>query len=187
MIPEIFFASSNNYKTEELVELGKAAGITVRQVTLDKVHEIQTPDIDALVRDKTLQAFREARLPILVDHAGLYIDCLGGMPGGLTQLFWDTLEGKICEIVKHLGPKGATAACTLGFCNGKRLHVYKGETRGCIADVPRGARTFQWDVIFVPDGQTRTFAEMAIAEKNAISQRKAAFDQLAKDLKEGRI
>ena len=43
---------------------------------------------------------------------------------------------------------------------------------------PRGETTFGWDPIFVPDGHTQTFAEMPKDEKNKISHRRRAVDQL---------
>ena len=48
-----------------------------------------------------------------------------------------------------------------------------------IAPTPRGERGFGWDSIFVPSGSTRTFAEMAAAEKDAVSHRGRAWGGLA--------
>ena len=49
---------------------------------------------------------------------------------------------------------------------------------GSLAASPRGENGFGWDVIFVPDGESRTFAEMTAEEKNSRSHRSRAFAEL---------
>jgi XTP/dITP diphosphohydrolase len=58
----------------------------------------------------------------------------------------------------------------------------RGETRGTIAPEPRGAGGFGWDVLFVPEASERTFAEMSGEEKDRISHRRRAWDDLAAKL-----
>jgi XTP/dITP diphosphohydrolase len=78
-----------------------------------QIHELQTLETRVLVRDKALKAFDKLRLPTFVEHASLQMKCLGGMPGALTQLFWDKLEHKLCDIVKCLGNDEAFATSTI--------------------------------------------------------------------------
>ena len=56
---------------------------------------------------------------------------------------------------------------------GRELHA-RGELRGTLAAEPRGDGGFGYDPAFVPDGETRTVAEMSAAEKDAISHRARA-------------
>ena len=51
-----------------------------------------------------------------------------------------------------------------------------------LAPEPRGTNGFGWDVIFVPEGEARTFAEMTAEEKNACSHRAKAFAELVRRL-----
>jgi len=62
----------------------------------------------------------------------------------------------------------------------------RGEVAGAIAPAPRGSAGFGWDVIFVPEGGSRTFAEMSPAEKDRVSHRRRAWDALAARLPIGR-
>ena len=57
--------------------------------------------------------------------------------------------------------------------------MFSGEVRGQIARAPRGDRGFGWDTIFIPDGETRTFAEMTPEEKDRLSMRRKAFRDFA--------
>ncbi|OJV16392.1 MAG: hypothetical protein BGO21_26195 [Dyadobacter sp. 50-39] len=173
----IFLATNNIYKVEEVAQIGITFGYNIEQFKCD-IRELQTLDRDRLIRHKTVEAFSQLRGPVLVDHASLEIDCLNSMPGTLTQLFWDKLEGTICNIVTALGPRSAKAICTVGYCNGKKIFSDECSVTGLIADKPEGNRNFQWDTIFIPDGQTRTYGEMTITEKNAISQRRQAFENM---------
>jgi XTP/dITP diphosphohydrolase len=58
------------------------------------------------------------------------------------------------------------------------MQIARGEVKGTISDRIRGKNGFGWDVIFIPEGHDRTYAEMTAQEKNAISHRKRALDEL---------
>jgi XTP/dITP diphosphohydrolase len=56
--------------------------------------------------------------------------------------------------------------------------VAEGRVKGSIALHPRGEHGFGWDALFIPEGDTRTFAEMREGEKNLASHRARAFRNL---------
>ena len=88
---EIRFLSGNKFKIEEASLILKEAGVSVVPVNA-KVEELQTEDTSRLVKDKALKAFEKIGRPLFVEHTGLYIDYMSGLPGGLTPIFWDTLQ-----------------------------------------------------------------------------------------------
>jgi XTP/dITP diphosphohydrolase len=178
----IHLVTRNPFKVEELRPIAHSAGIELLHVAMS-IDELQTMDGNALIRDKTFRAFDSVRLPLIVDHGSLAIDCLGGMPGHLTQLFWDRLEDRLCDIVHFLGGAEATASTLLGFCDGRRIFTFAEAQRGQIAERPRGDRKFQWDTIFIPEGHTATYGEMSVRDKNVFSQRRRAFDRLLTSIK----
>src|SRR5205085_7915369 len=99
--------------------------------------------------------------PIFVDHTGLQFDLLGGFPGGLTEIFWNKLQNKrLSEIIGQSSQPGVTATTYLAYCDGKKVHLFKGSIDGFVAKDPRGPEGFQWDPIFIPKGFSETFAEM---------------------------
>ncbi len=81
--------------------------------------------------------------------------------------------------------RGAAFVCAaaVAFPDG-REEVLRGEVRGSLLFEPRGTGGFGYDPIFVPDGETRTTAEMSPADKDAISHRGRAFRALAARLTE---
>lgn len=115
-----------------------------------------------------------------MEHTGLYLEHLGGLPGGLTQIFWDTLEAdRFAELFGKTAPNhGAKARTFISYCDARNITDFEGEIAGEIVGSPRGSRQFQWDCVFQPDGHTQTFAEMG-DKKNEISMRKLALDKLA--------
>jgi XTP/dITP diphosphohydrolase len=72
----------------------------------------------------------------------------------------------------------AVSALAVATHGSPEVLVAEGRAPGRIAEAPRGSNGFGWDVIFVPEGETRTFAEMAPAEKDALSHRARAFARL---------
>jgi XTP/dITP diphosphohydrolase len=179
---ELRFVSSNQLKIDEAREILGAQDIDVVPSKL-KIDELQTTDTAKLVNDKLLTAFRSIGRPLFVEHTGLYLEHLSGLPGGLTQIFWDSLlADRFAELFGKLSPNNRVIARTsIAYCDGKQIHNFEGEITGQITDVPRGPRDFQWDCVFQPDGYSQTFAEMG-SQKNKISMRRAALDRLAEYL-----
>ena len=170
---DIRFISSNPYKLEEFEQLLNARGYSILTSNL-KVFEIQTDDIEKLVEDKAIKAFQSLGRPLVIEHTGISIDKIRGLPGGLTQMFWDTLQADAFALLFGTPPGNRTIAkTTLAYCDGRGIFKFSGEIEGEIIDKPRGDRHFQWDTVFVPRGKSLTFAELGL-RKNEISMRKDA-------------
>lgn len=174
----IRFVSQNDSKVAEVQKIFEGTGVEIIAVELEhSIKEIQTEDIDELVKDKLLKAFKEVGRPVFVEHTGLYIDSLNEFPGGLTQIFWKKLKAdKFSTLLGKGESLGLVAKTIIGYCDAKKMNLFKGEIKGTISPEPKGDRSFQWDCIFIPDGETETFAEMG-DKKNEISMRKLAFDE----------
>ncbi|MBJ7537768.1 non-canonical purine NTP pyrophosphatase [Marinomonas transparens] len=172
---EINFVTKNPYKFLEVEAILGGVGVSIVHAPLT-IHEIQTEDINLIVRDKALKAFSKVGRPVFIEHTGLYIDSLQGFPGGLTQVFWDKLKAeKFSELFGGLENTLLTAKTVIAFCDAKKVYTFEGAIEGNIAPEPRGSRDFQWDCVFIPKGFQDTFAEMG-EKKNEISMRKLAFD-----------
>lgn len=172
----IYFMSSNPHKIEEVTKILESK-ISVSPIP-SEINEIQNKDITIIAIEKAREAFLKIRRPVLVDHTGLYIRDFGNLPGGLLKLFWDSLqEDNFSKIFSKLGTAEATAKTIVAFCDGKRIHTFEGQTKGHITHPPRGNSDFQWDRVFIPDNQTKTFAEMDLEEKNKFSMRKQALEK----------
>lgn len=179
---EIYFISANEYKVSEVRQLLSSDKIEVIGCP-QKIEEIQSDDINKIVNDKAIKAYAIVKRPLIVEQTGLYLENIGNLPGGLTQIFWDKLGAdKFCEFFSSKISK-ATAKTIFAFCDGKKIYNFEGNIEGIIVNKPRGKRDFQWDCIFQPTNYTQTFAEMGEL-KNEISMRKKALVKLKKFLEE---
>lgn len=182
---EIRFLSSNIHKIREVEAILGLVGVRVISAPT-KIEEIQTEDVHRLVRDKALKAFERIGRPVFVEHTGLHLPGLNGLPGGLTQIFWDRLQAdSFVSLTKNLSSQIVTAKTVIGYCDSRVIHYFEGEVSGKVPDTPAGSRDFQWDCIFVPDGFSQTFAELG-ERKNEISMRRIALNKFAEFLSRGR-
>ena len=161
--------TSNVGKLRELAAALEPAGHTVAQRALE-YPEVQAASLKAVV---------EFGLEWLAQrHAG---EALGGFPGVYSRYAYDTIGP--AGVLALLGDEGARSAefrCVLGLLlpDGGRQQ-FRGSCRGRITRAPRGDGGFGYDPVFVPAGDERTFAELPLAEKNAVSHRGRALATLA--------
>ena len=176
MFSQFKFVTGNSNKVREAEDILK---IPLEQIEVKGLFEIQTQDLDELVRHKCQQAYQALMSPVLVEDSGLQFKAWQGLPGALIKWFETTVgcEGML-KMLQSFDDRRATAVCCLAIHDGTRIQVVRGEVDGTIAFEIRGNNGFGWDVFFVPKGQKKTFAEMGSKEKNEISHRKIALERL---------
>ena len=189
---KLIIASNNKHK---IYEIKKILG-----ERFDEILSLREAGIDhETVEDGTTfmeNAYKKAReiaelsgSCALADDSGISADALDGAPGiysarfsgehGNDQANNDLLVASLAD--KEDKSAHYTAAICLVYPDGKRVEA-EGYLYGRIIDTPRGTRGFGYDPIFVPDGETRTVAEMTDEEKNAISHRAKALEALLSKL-----
>lgn len=176
MFSQFKFATGNANKAREA---GDILGISIERVEVEGLYEIQTQDLDELVRHKCQQAYESINSPVMVEDSGLLFRAWKGLPGPLVKWFEDTVgcEGML-KMLQSFDDRSATAVCCFAIHDGNRIQIVRGEVEGTIANQTRGANGFGWDVFFIPNGFEQTFAEMRPKEKNGISHRKKALEKL---------
>ena len=129
--------------------------------------------------------------PAVADDTGLFVDALDGAPGVETARYAGegcTYEDNWRKLLRELGDgddRRATWRTIALLLHPDGTEVWaEGTCTGSITREARGEHGFGYDPVFVPDGDTRTFAEMSKADKNAVSHRGAAFRALARKISE---
>ena len=172
---DLIFVTGSNSK---LKELERVLGRQIFQKDLD-LPEIQSINVEQVVGEKALSAFEAVgHIPVIVEDTGLFINCWNGLPGALIRWFLETVGPHgICAMLDSFPDRSAYARTAVAKYDGS-LKIYSGEVRGQIASSPRGNKGFGWDTIFIPEGETRTFAEMEPLEKDKFSMRRIAIEKL---------
>jgi len=184
-LDSLVFLTSNAGKAREVAAL-LGRPVTARAL---EIREIQSLEFAEVVTAKALAAVAELGVPVLVEDSGLSLPAWKGYPGPLTKYAVGAVgEAGFARLAHAWGDPRAEAVSTLGLAwpgaRAEDVIVAEGRVAGVLAPEPRGANGFGWDVIFVPDGDTRSFAEMSAEEKNARSHRAKAFAELAVKLAE---
>ena len=133
---------------------------------------------------------KNSNLVTLSDDSGLEVDALNGEPGIFSSRFAEDLGGfenamkKILERIKKIN-KGSKAqfisSLTIQWPDGKKI-TERGVIKGSLTDI-RGENGFGYDPIFVPEGYSKTFAEMNYKEKLKIDHRQIAYKKLYEKIK----
>jgi XTP/dITP diphosphohydrolase len=165
---DLAFVTSNPGKAREASHF---LGRRVEAVPLE-LPELQSLDFAEVARAKALAAAAALGRAVLVEDSGLEVKAWGGFPGPMTK--WITRgplgQAGFARMLDTFPDRSATAVSALAIAVGRR--------DGALAASPRGTGGFGWDVLFIPDGATRTWAEMTAEEKNADSHRARAFAAL---------
>jgi XTP/dITP diphosphohydrolase len=196
-------ATANPDKAREIVAIvtdtaGGAIELRPRPTDVPDVEETgDTLEENALLK---AQALVEATgSAAIADDTGLEVDALGGAPGvfsarfaGAHASYADNVDKVLSELaaVSATGERARRArfrtVAVASFPDRGDI-VAHGVVEGVIAEACRGHGGFGYDPVFVPDGgDGRTYAEMSLAEKSALSHRGKAFRALAAGLLSGR-
>jgi XTP/dITP diphosphohydrolase len=192
----LLLATRNEGKVAELRRI-LAGDPRLADVELISAAEVAVPDTPETGETFAANAALKARaaahatgLVAVADDSGLTVDALGGDPGVRSARYagahGDDAANLALVLQRMTGVADRAArfvcAAAVAAPGGGEPRVVHGEVRGELIDAPRGDGGFGYDPIFVPHGETRTTAEMAPAEKDAISHRGAAFRALCDEL-----
>jgi XTP/dITP diphosphohydrolase len=187
---KLLVATRNRGKLDELQRL--LDGLDLELVTLDEIgdtHEVieDGATFEANAIKKAREHAERNALPTLADDSGLEVDALGGAPGVIsaryagvegTAAVRDPANNKKLLAALDTVPdlqRSARFRCVLALAiPGGPLRTAHGTVEGRILRVARGTMGFGYDPLFLPDGETRTMAELPPGVKNRISHRARA-------------
>lgn len=193
----LVLATANSHKALEIsAVLGSVPGLSLlpRPPWVPEVEESgSTLEDNARLKAEALAlATGEAAV---ADDTGLEVSALGGAPGvysaryaGEGATYADNVAKLLAALAAAAGPGSAgpprrgarfRTVALVAWPDGREV-LAEGAVDGEIAEVPRGGGGFGYDSVFVPaGGDGRTFAEMSLEEKEAVSHRGRAFRALA--------
>ena len=164
---KVIFITGNSDKARMLRE-NLGYDVEHRKVELD---EIQSLDSAKIVEHKVRQAYQIVKGPVLVEDVSLKLGAMGGLPGPLIKWFLEELGAEgICDIANKMDNHNAVAEVCYGYYDGTTFKLFHGQKKGTISPEVRGD-DFGWNRAFIPDGSTKTYAEMGGEEAKVFSLR----------------
>jgi XTP/dITP diphosphohydrolase len=163
----IVFVTSNVHKVQEVAAF--FSGIAqIMHVPLE-CPEYRDDDIGEIARRKAVHAFKELKVPLIVDDTGFSISALNGFPGPYAAYVHRTIGNEgILRLMEGVGDRCAWFETAIAYARDSGIHVFRGRLEGEVVP-PRGSGGFGYDPIFAYRG--KTLAEYSLAEKSTISHR----------------
>ena len=189
-LSQLLIATTNPGKLAEFKELLRdrvGEILSSSQVNAPEVDEDQpTLQGNALKKARTLYEF--TGIPALADDTGLEVDALDGRPGVWSARYGGPdgdAEMNMAKLLHELAgrtDRSAQFRTAVVYYDGQGARLYEGVCRGTILEARRGSSGFGYDPLFLPDGESGTFAELASEAKNRISHRGRALRAFLADL-----
>jgi XTP/dITP diphosphohydrolase len=178
---KLAFATSNAGKFREASHILEGLGISTLRIP-SKGTEIQADDLVSIAAKAAEESFARHRVPLFAEDSGLFIHGLGGFPGPYSSYAYRTIgpEG-VLRLLRDLPVRSAEFVSAVGYCAREGpVRTFTGRVAGSISAEPRGSGGFGFDPLFVPRGRSKTFAEMTLDEKCAVSHRAESLTALAR-------
>ena len=184
---KICFASNNAHKLQEIQQL---LGAPFELISLEELgcHEELKEEQDTLegnALQKASYVWEKYRVLCFADDTGLEVEALHNEPGvysaryaGPTRDNQANMQKVLDNLKGQANRKARFRTCIALILEEGEQHLFNGVVEGHIIEAPRGDKGFGYDPIFVPEGFERTFAQMTSQEKNEISHRGRAVQQL---------
>lgn len=182
----LIFATNNPHKVEEVRSVLNSGWniLSLKEAGID----IDIPEphntLEANAREKSSTIYRLTGRDCFSEDTGLEVSALNGAPGVNSARYAGEKSGyedntrKLLASMEGKADRKARFRTIISLFLDGREYQFEGICPGTIIEEKRGNAGFGYDPVFVPDGDTRTFAEMNTTEKNKYSHRKKAMDKL---------
>ena len=183
---KLVFATNNLNKLSEVISLVKT---NARILSLDDIGcSDDIPETFPTIEENALQKaeyiYNKFGLNCLADDSALEIDFLNGEPGVYSARYagtnYDANKNidKVLQKLSQTDLRGAKFRTVIALIVNGKKYLFEGECLGQITQQKQGKNGFGYDPIFLPDGFSKTFAEMSKFEKGKISHRSIAVKKL---------
>jgi len=187
---ELCFATNNRNKIAEVSQMleGKYKLMSLEDIGC---HEELAEDQDTLEgnsRQKALYVWENYKVNCFADDTGLEVDALCGEPGVYSARYAGPQRSdaaninKLLESLQTHESRRARFRTSITLYLDNKEYQFEGIVNGTIATEWKGDKGFGYDPVFIPEGHDLTFAQMSAEEKNAISHRGRAMQELIRFL-----
>ncbi|MFB6341795.1 non-canonical purine NTP diphosphatase [Saccharicrinis sp. FJH62] len=183
---KIVFATNNQHKLTEVQALLSdnfdVVGLNEIGCFEDIPETADTLEGNALIKARYVA--ERYKMDCFADDTGLEVDALDNAPGVYSARYagpQKSADDNIERLLKELSGKEnrhAQFRTVVALIMHNREQLFEGVVKGYITSERHGVEGFGYDPVFLPEGRTKTFAEMDLSEKNTISHRAKAVNKL---------
>lgn len=188
---KLVFATNNPHKLEEIRAIlgSKLEILSLADIGCDAdiPETAETLEGNALI--KAHYVYDNYKLDCFADDTGLEVDALHGLPGVHTARYAypdrhdpEANMIKLLEALRENNDRNARFRTVIALIEKGKEHLFEGVVEGVIAREKSGTQGFGYDPVFIPEGNSKTFAELGEDIKNSISHRSRAVQKLAEYL-----
>ena len=188
---KLVFATNNPHKLEEIRAIlgSKLEILSLADIGCDAdiPETAETLEGNALI--KAHYVYDNYKLDCFADDTGLEVDALHGLPGVHTARYAypdrhdpEANMVKLLEALRENNDRNARFRTVIALIEKCKEHLFEGVVEGVIAREKSGTQGFGYDPVFIPEGNSKTFAELGEDIKNTISHRARAVQKLAEYL-----
>lgn len=188
---KLVFATNNPHKLEEIRAIlgSKLEILSLADIGCDAdiPETAETFEGNALI--KAHYVYDNYKLDCFADDTGLEVDALHGLPGVHTARYAypdrhdpEANMIKLLEALRENNDRNARFRTVIALIEKGKEHLFEGVVEGVIAREKSGTQGFGYDPVFIPEGNSKTFAELGEDIKNTISHRARAVQKLAEYL-----
>lgn len=183
---EILFATSNLNKLEEIQSMLPSfiKLISLKEIKLEEDIPETSSTIQGNAIQKTDFIFNKFEISCFADDTGLEVEALGGEPGVRSARYAgeqkkdDDNRALLLRNLEGVEDRSARFKTVISLVFKNKQYLFEGIINGAISFEEKGSMGFGYDSIFIPENETRSFAEMPLDEKNKISHRGRAFSKM---------
>ena len=187
---KIIFATNNAHKLREVQAVlgGGFTLLTPRDCGITEEIPEEQPTLEGNALQKARYLHERTGLDCFADDTGLEVEALGGAPGVHSARYasdghdFEANNQLLLRNLDGVGNRCARFRTVISLILDGKEHLFEGIVEGHIAQCPSGNEGFGYDPLFIPEGSTKTYAEMSAEEKNALSHRGRAVRKLVEFL-----
>ncbi|MFM7487429.1 MAG: RdgB/HAM1 family non-canonical purine NTP pyrophosphatase [Cytophagales bacterium] len=183
------FATNNQHKIQEVAQLlgDNFKIVSLQEIGCNEELKEEQSTIEGNSLQKAKYVFERYHVPCFADDSGLEIEALAGEPGVHSAYYsgsrdFDANIQLVLHKLSGITQRKAQFKSVITLITADTQQQFTGLLPGSIIQEKKGTNGFGYDPIFVPDGFTKTLAELTLAEKNGISHRSVAVKELQRFL-----
>ncbi len=190
---KLIFATNNAHKLSEVQRLldDSFVIVTPREVGITEDIPETAPTLEGNALQKARYLYERTGANCFADDTGLEVEALGGEPGVRSARYatdghdFEANNRLLMQNMEGVENRAARFRTVIALILDGTEYLFEGRVEGHIPERASGVEGFGYDPIFTPEGGTKSFAEMTIDQKGAISHRGRAVAKLVEFLKRG--